>query len=346
MWLVYVIFQGFALLGLLMWWPMWTGRSTGWVEGRRRGWPALLFLGLFLFSQACVLGLLAMDEPGYPRPIGSEMVRSLLMGLGFFSMVGGLLAAFVGTQLWWPRFLLPGWVRERLAAGDPVRTAEPLPEVQHLMTRRQNQPVQLEPSALMLDVPTVVRVRRVRWWVGAVLVAVALPWLTGALVGVPASVFDTTGPFTESSRPVLLFLVPLAAYLLMFYGRAALFPEDLEVTAQGVSARSWSVSWDEIEEVVVTGPRTSHKGVVFLRVNESAWHREKAGNRWTSGSPLGLGGLLPAKGVLRVQPGTEVPPGQLGWLLQDVGRVPGNAMPTEQDAHEDLHDATDHSQDS
>ena len=331
MWIAIAIIQVMALLALLMWWPMWFGRGTGWVEGRRRGWPALLFLGAFLFFQGAVLGLLLTDEPGYPKLIDSEVLRSVVAVLGLFSMVGGLFAVFVGTQFWWPRFLLPGWVRERLAAGDPVRTAEPLPEVQHLMTRRQNLPVRLEPSEQLLALPTVVRVRRTRWWVGAVLVGVALPWLTGALLGVPASVFDTTGPFTQSSRPVLLFLVPLAAYLLVFYGRAALFPEDLRITGEGVAARSWSVSWDEIDEVVVTGPRTSHKGVVFLRVSDAAWQREKAGNRWTSGSPLGLGGLLPSKGVLRVQPGTEIPPGQLGWLIQDAGDLSGNAIPAEED---------------
>lgn len=150
-WVVFLVTQGFALLGLFLWWPSWSGKSTQWLEGRGWGWRPLVWLFSAVFFQAAAIGALVMRSPVQRPIIDAEKVL----------LVSGVLwviacpVIFIGAYFWWPRFMLPGWIRERLRAGDPAKTAFPLPEVQHLMTKPQNQlpPWLTEPGVRVVPGP-------------------------------------------------------------------------------------------------------------------------------------------------------------------------------------------------
>lgn len=125
--------QFFALLGFFMWWKSWSGKSTSWVEGRGWGWRPLFFLLVGVFFQGQVLAGLVFPFGG-PELVDSDVLRLLLVFMWFVVCP----VILFGMFFWWPRFMLPGWIRERRRAGDPVKTAHPIPEVQHLMTKPQN----------------------------------------------------------------------------------------------------------------------------------------------------------------------------------------------------------------
>lgn len=131
----YVIFQLIALGALAFWIRMWSGKQTSWLQGRRRGWSALLFLLCFTWCQAVALSLVAFEVGDQSSAlVDSDLVRLLTAALWLI----GTPVVLIGMLVGWPRFLLPSWIRERLNAGDPVNTAHPIPEVQHLMTKPQN----------------------------------------------------------------------------------------------------------------------------------------------------------------------------------------------------------------
>lgn len=135
MWIAYTVIQIFALLMLVCWAVPWSGKNTRWLSWRGLGWLApLFFLAGFFFMQAIALAMLAFPGPDAPPMVDSDLLR-ITMALLVLIPVPIIL---VGMLLWWPRFMLPGWIKERLDAGDPARTAHPVPEVQHLMTKPQN----------------------------------------------------------------------------------------------------------------------------------------------------------------------------------------------------------------
>ena len=130
----YIVMQAFTLLCFFLWWKAWSGKSTSWLEGRGWGWGPLFFLFGGVFLQSIVFAALAFPMGDSPALVDSDVLRLLM---AFMWLVVCPVVLF-GMMFWWPRFMLPGWIRERLRAGDPVKTAHPIPEVQHLMTKPQN----------------------------------------------------------------------------------------------------------------------------------------------------------------------------------------------------------------
>lgn len=127
-------------MGLFLWWPAWSGKSTRWLEGRGWGWRPLVWLT-------------TLTMPTAERAPTWDADFLLVLGSLLLFVAGP--ATFIGAYFWWPRFMLPGWIRERLRAGDPAKTAYPLPEVQHLMTKAQNQlpPWLTEPGVRVVPGP-------------------------------------------------------------------------------------------------------------------------------------------------------------------------------------------------
>jgi len=254
---------------------------------------------------------------------------------------------FIGAYFWWPRFMLPGWIRERLRAGDPVKTAYPLPEVQHLMTKPQNLPpayfsshsggmsgpreAGVQGRSLLAQpevspkppprLPQEFRVGVGRWWFGAVVGALAAVVCTCAVLGVPQEMFINQSGMMGVFRVLSAVGAPLGAFSVVYFARAALRPDHVTVSADGVSTRSWRLSFEEIEAVSVKGDPGSHQGQVELLVTDRAFAREGAGNRWFSGRPLGMGGMRATRPVIRLQPGTRAAPGEIAMLIEDLQRA-------------------------
>ena len=116
------------------------------------------------------VGLAPIDLVVHGRLLSSLAFTSLTMPTAeeaptwdadFLVVLGSVLLflagpiTLIGAYFWWPRFMLPGRIQERLRAGDPVKTAYPLPEVQHLMTKPQNQlpPWLAEPGVRVVPGP-------------------------------------------------------------------------------------------------------------------------------------------------------------------------------------------------
>lgn len=135
MWIAYTLIQTLALLMLVCWAVPWSGKNPRWLTWRGRGWFApLFFLAGFFFMQAIALAVLAFPGANEAPVVDSDLLRATMALLVLIPVP----ITLVGMLFWWPRFMLPGWIRERLDAGDPARTPHPLPEVQHRMTKPQN----------------------------------------------------------------------------------------------------------------------------------------------------------------------------------------------------------------
>lgn len=163
----------------------------------------------------------------------------------------------------------------------------------------------------------VVHVRRGRWWGAAAGAALGALIFLFALLGIPAALFDNPSIwmtllywFSWVGLPICLIGV---AYML----RGALLPEHLRISDQGVSTRGWEVAWEEILDISVDGDPDRSEAQIVLRVTDGAHQREKRGNRWLSGRPLGLGGLPAVDPILRTQRGMELAPSELARLLEN-----------------------------
>ena len=272
----YLIVQGFALLGLLFWWPQWSGRSTSWLEGRM-GWPPMFWFFGFVFCQGAA-GSAWLFSYEWPDP-PPHLLTFARLGLALFWFVGTPLAFL--ACFWLPRFLLPGWIRERLRAGDPAKTAWPSEDVAHLMTKKQNQRPSFEPESEDLVLPVRIRVSRVGWWATVVVLVVTTVWLWCVVLGVPASAFEDPSPMLQFLRIVSWVAAPLASVLIWFVVKAALRPEDAYLDQEGLSTPRFRLGWDEIQAVVPEGgDLTRGKGYVYLGVTEAAYAREDVKKRF------------------------------------------------------------------
>lgn len=282
----------FFLTSLIFWaifLPAWTGKDTSWVEGRVRGWPALRFLALALLGDG--LGFMALGF-SFSYPLGSGKTTLLgdilsYFGLFIFMIVPPFL--MFGAYVFWPRFLLPRWIRVRLKAGDPVRTAQPLVfddsgEVIGVEPEPDDNPVTVDDLDDLL--PYVAKVQVVRWWVSAVLclgTAAGLIWVLFLpfMIG-----YNSMGGMTRAFWPLVPFVLVFCAVVGVYYVYGAARPEHVTIDDQGVSTRSWSVPWSRITGV------TGTKARLYLRVYREDADRIRPANRWHSGSPGGFGGLL------------------------------------------------------
>lgn len=353
----FVVIQFFALLSFFLWWMSWSGKNTAWLEGRGWGWRPLFFFFGGVFLQAAFLAALAFPLGERPAPVDSDALRLLVV---FMWLVVCPVALF-GMFFWWPRFMLPGWIRERRRAGDPVKTAHPIPEVQHLMRKPQNtrlvsagagwqggqaavqssagprtaveeqalqahqaQRQQLrqhrDPSGELPRLPVVFRVGTGRWWFGGIIGMVSAVALCAAVLGVPRSLFEDPSGLMNVYRTLALIGAPLAAATGLYLLHGALRPEHVTVSSESVATRSWSVSWDEIRGLSIKGDPSSHKGIVRLEVSEAAFARERKNNRWFSGRPLGMGGMVSIQPMIQMQPGLKAAPMQVAQLIETVQR--------------------------
>lgn len=344
MWVPLLVAQGFSLLGLLLWWPSWSGKSTLWLEGRGWGWRPLIWLFTAIFFQVLALSFLVIPTAQGGPILDAEWLLLVAAAL----MLIGCPVTFIGAFFWWPRFMLPGWIRERLRAGDPVKTAYPLPEVQHLMTKPQNLPPaypsshpggmsdpgeagvqgrsllaqpESSPTPPLPPLPQEFKVGVGRWWFGAVVGALAAVVCTCAVLGVPREMFINQSGMMGVFRVLSVVCAPLGAFSAVYFARAALLPDHVTVAADGVSTRSWRLSFEEMEAVSVTGDPGSHQGQVELLVSDEVFAREGAGNRWFSGRPLGMGGMTGKRPVIRLQPGTKAAPGEIAMLIEHHRRT-------------------------
>lgn len=122
-------------------WVWWRGHFLQWLEDRkkRRGWSAFIFTLCFCFFQAIAV-IMLVSESGATGEVLLDIPELYNWGMFIGSMlfIVGVPFSLIGILFWCPRFLLPGWIKERLRAGDPVRTAHPIPEVQPFMTKPPN----------------------------------------------------------------------------------------------------------------------------------------------------------------------------------------------------------------
>lgn len=164
--------------------------------------------------------------------------------------------------------------------------------------------------------PEVVHVRRGQWWGSAAGAALGAAIFLFALLGIPAALFDN-----PSTWMTLLYWfswagLPVCAIGVAYMLRGALLPEHIRITDEGVSTRAWEIAWTEILDISVDGDPDRAEAQVVLHVTSEAHQREKYGNRWLSGRPLGLGGLPAIDPTLRTQRGMELAPGELASLLE------------------------------
>ncbi|MDO4255372.1 MAG: hypothetical protein Q4C81_09580 [Kocuria sp.] len=216
-------------------------------------------------------------------------VLDILFLISLTLMLVVLPAALWGIFLPWPRFLLPRWIRVRLKAGDPVRTAQPLVfddsgEVIGVEPEPDDNPVTVDDLDDLL--PYVAKVQVVRWWVSAVLclgTAAGLIWVLFLpfMIG-----YNSMGGMTRAFWPLVPFVLVFCAVVGVYYVYGAARPEHVTIDDQGVSTRSWSVPWSRITGV------TGTKARLYLRVYREDADRIRPANRWHSGSPGGFGGLL------------------------------------------------------
>lgn len=94
-------------------------------------------------------------------------------------------------------------------------------------------------------------------------------------------------------------ILPIIAPLILGYGFYFLYfgirPEHAKISAQGISTRSWQLSWPEILDTEI------NNGRIYLWVTPEAAQRVKPANRWHSGRPAGGFGLLAKRNTVGLQ---------------------------------------------
>ncbi|MCO1337322.1 hypothetical protein BJH93_00180 [Kocuria polaris] len=290
------VMQSFVLIFYVPFWFMWTGRRKSWLNNRGGGWHPLMWLGMGFWFQGAIIGVLLGEVLLFLFDSAAAQ-KGAFVGLAV--IVLGLYLTFSGGRV--PRSVLPAWIKERLAAGDPVRTADPLPEVQHLMTLPQNRPdTSWHPTREQMSPPTRLPVNMWRWGAtafiglatGLYLTSIVLnPWL-----GIHS--LDDSGAVT-----VLTFITPLAAVLTLAAGTYYLYgfvrPQHVTVTEGGVSTPAWSVAWEDILGV------TKSRAHIVLDVTAEAARKHQRANRWHSGAPFSVGGLIRDDNGLALQMGMK-----------------------------------------
>lgn len=146
------------------------------------------------------------------------------------------------------------------------------------------------------QLPYVARVQLLRWFVMAIICLVVGIFLIGFFIGLVTGAVEATGRRSRTLWPLMpvlgVFVFAVGAYLLA----GALRPQHVTIDRHGVHTRLWRLSWSEI-----TGIRQLPKQL-FLTVTPAAAQRVRPKNRWYSGRPMGLGGLLASEDTVGLQP--------------------------------------------
>lgn len=190
------------------------------------------------------------------------------------------------------------------------------------------------------DVRFPLRVRvRAEVWAPAFVMAVVL-WVlfVPIILGVPSSVFDG-----ESAMLLLLRVLagigflPLSLYV-VYTWMAWRRPRHLTVDEDAVWTDSWRVRWKDVESVWLNpthGQAPDKKTRIGFMVEDHAWTDElRRGNRWDSGYPFGLGGLLPKDNVVLTQFATDPPIQSLFELFEELRMQARGETPEDRSAPE------------
>lgn len=169
-----------------------------------------------------------------------------------------------------------------------------------------------------MDFPVTFQVGTSRWWTGAIISGIAAVILTCALFGFPEWMFNPDSPRTGLWQTLAIFGAPIALFCTFYYGRAALRPDHVTLTETAVSTPSWELTWDEIQEVSVKGEPTAPDGQVQLWVIQDVFSRVGPKNRWCSGRPLRLGGLVSRIPVIQLQQGMKTRPDELAKTIEST----------------------------
>ncbi|MDO4255308.1 MAG: hypothetical protein Q4C81_09250 [Kocuria sp.] len=152
------------------------------------------------------------------------------------------------------------------------------------------------------DVQYVARVQVFRWIIsGLFLIAFAALFMFlffGALNG---SIEFGEGANRRGNLFITLLPIwPFFAAFFFLYGLYCLYfgirAEHVTIDPQGVRTKSWQLAWPEILEVEMR-----NKKKLFLWVTPEAAQRVRPANRWHSGHPGGLGGMLAKKDTVGLQ---------------------------------------------
>lgn len=167
-----------------------------------------------------------------------------------------------------------------------------------------------------VELPAHFQIGTSRWWTGAVISGIAAVILAGALFGVPQRLFGPAGSQTGIWQTLAVVGVPIAAFCTFYYVRAALRPDHVTISQEGVSTPSWELTWDEIKEVSIKGEATAPDGQVQLWVTQDVFSRVGPRNRWCSGRPLRLGGMVSKIPVIQLQQGAIAPPKDIAETIE------------------------------
>lgn len=178
MWIVSLLITLGASPCLLVSVFRWSGRWQSSLQDRKRGWPFFRTLAAWVPLQG--LGLIGLaieaDDAGWDA-------SNLLWFISVSMIVLAPWPLLVFGYLWAPRFLLPGWVRERLRHRDPVQTEDPPPEIQERLRHRRNQPPS-EQELLEKQIRKKHQVDVGGWVIGAAATSVTALVLLSAALGI------------------------------------------------------------------------------------------------------------------------------------------------------------------
>ncbi|WP_189348268.1 hypothetical protein [Zhihengliuella salsuginis] len=312
-------------LPFLIWfWNRWSGRTRIWLNGRGRTWHnAFFFLGMGLPMGGLMLGIPLELMLSWIFPNEGPRISALV---SFGIVLFGIYLVLWGPV---PRFMLPAWIKERLNAGDPCQTSEPIPEVQHLMTLPQNMPdTSWHPTKSQMELPTTLRVNTRKWGISALLLLGVGAWLTTVAFNAQLGWYSFTN---NGFMTILHYLVPLAALgglaLGLYYLLGFLRPQHLTLTEHGVTSRNFDLAWDDITGVYQTRNHT------LLAVTPETHERYAHKNRWHTGTNGGFGGRPRNDNTLGLQT-PMANPKQAFTVLQHLlylrtGRLSYDEQPTE-----------------
>lgn len=167
-----------------------------------------------------------------------------------------------------------------------------------------------------MDFPVTFQVGTSRWWTGAIISGIAAVILTCTLFGFPEWMFDPDSPRTGIWQTLSIIGAPIALFCTFYYGRAALRPDHATLTETGISTPSWELNWEEIQEVSVRGEKTAPDGQVQLWVIQDVFSRVGPKNRWCSGRPLRMGGLVSKIPVIQLQQGMKTRPDAIAETIE------------------------------
>lgn len=180
--------------------------------------------------------------------------------------------------------------------------------------------------------PITARVNRLSWWVAGIMSLVFTLVLVCAVLGVPPSLFGDPSPMLSYLRIGAIVGAPAGIYCCLYYLNGAIRPQHLTVDDDGVHTPRWHLAWDEIYSASAypSPGEMSHKQQLLFAVTDEAFARVRRQNRWHSGRPFDMGGLLPMDQTIRCQYAMTPLPGAVALLVQQEvdERNPYRLVPT------------------